>query len=122
MTKSFLLPLSTNIPPFDDTNKHKDTLLTMITPCVSVLIAVVGAELVGINNRDLNTFEVDLHHSVRMRGQIPADRLVVGESGIFSHADSQMLADSGVNAMLVGESLMRAENIGDAVKTLLFGE
>jgi indole-3-glycerol phosphate synthase len=79
----------------------------------------VGARLIGVNNRDLNTFEVDLDHTVRLREQIPADRLLVGESGIRTQADMQRLAAAGVDAVLVGESLMASEDIGAAVDSLL---
>lgn len=75
--------------------------------------------LVGVNNRDLNTFEVDLQHTVRMRKRLPSHILVVGESGIFTHEDALLLSNSGVGAMLVGESLMRQKEIGAAVKNLL---
>jgi indole-3-glycerol phosphate synthase len=79
----------------------------------------VGARLIGVNNRDLKTFDVDLDHTVRLRKQIPGDRLLVGESGIRTRADVQHLAAAGVNAILVGESLMAAEDIGAAVDLLL---
>ena len=78
-----------------------------------------GATLIGVNNRDLRTFEVDLQHTVRQRERIPAECLLVGESGISSHADATMLSAAGVNAILVGESLMRQNNIGQAVEALL---
>ena len=80
-----------------------------------------GAQLIGVNNRDLKTFEVDLEHTLRVKQALPADRLVVGESGIFTHADASRLASAGVDAMLVGESLMRAKDIGEAVRQLLLG-
>jgi len=54
-----------------------------------------------------------------MRQQIPSDKLLVGESGIFTNDDVQLLASAGVDAILVGESLMRQQDIGAAVKTLL---
>ena len=76
-------------------------------------------KLVGINNRDLNTFEIDLQHTVRMRKQIPENILLVGESGIFSYDDVLILENAGVDAILVGESLMRADDIETATKTLL---
>lgn len=76
-------------------------------------------KLVGVNNRDLNTFEVDLQHSVRVKQKLPADVTVVSESGIFTSDDVKMLHQNGVAAMLVGESLMRADDIGQAVKQLL---
>ena len=67
-----------------------------------------GALLIGVNNRDLRTFQVDLQHVVRMRRQIPADRIVVAESGIASRQDaSGCLQEQGIQAMLVGEHLMR---------------
>jgi indole-3-glycerol phosphate synthase len=78
-----------------------------------------GCPLVGVNNRDLHTFEVDLHHTIRMKESIPSDRCVVGESGIFTAADAKLLHDAGVQAILVGESLMRQPDITQAVHSLL---
>ncbi len=75
--------------------------------------------LVGVNNRDLNTFEVDLAHSIRIKNQLPDDVVMVSESGIFTAADVLLLYEAGVDAMLVGESLMRAEDIEKAVTQLL---
>lgn len=82
-------------------------------------VLATQCRLVGVNNRDLRTFETDLQHTVRMRSQIPNDRLVVGESGIRTHADVRMLGESGVSAILVGESLMRQPDIDLAVRRLL---
>jgi indole-3-glycerol phosphate synthase len=78
-----------------------------------------GCRLVGINNRDLRTFEVDLEHTLRMLSAIPSDRLVVAESGIASREDVLRLEAAGVGAMLVGESLMRQVDVGRAAATLL---
>ena len=78
-----------------------------------------GATLIGVNNRNLHTFDVDLEHTIQMRDQIPSECLLVGESGIRSHADVQRLEQAGVDAILVGESLMRESDIGAAVKKLL---
>lgn len=78
-----------------------------------------GARLVGINNRNLHTFEVDLEHTLRLRQQIPRDRAVVGESGIRTRADVLRLEAAGVQAMLVGETLMARPEIGAAVDELL---
>lgn len=75
--------------------------------------------LVGVNNRDLRSFTVDLEHTIRLRQQIPPDRLVVGESGIKTHADVQRLGAAGVKGVLVGESLMRQDDIAAAVRSLL---
>ena len=79
----------------------------------------LGATLIGINNRDLHTFEVDLDHTLRLRREIPTDRVVVGESGIRTRQDAQRLEAAGVQAMLVGESLLARPDIGAAVDELL---
>jgi len=79
----------------------------------------VGARLVGINNRNLRTFQVDLEHTLRLRREIPTDRVVVGESGIRTRGDVLRLQEAGVHAMLVGESLMARPDIGAAVDQLL---
>jgi indole-3-glycerol phosphate synthase len=78
-----------------------------------------GATLVGVNNRDLRTFQVDLEHTVRMRERIPRQCLVVGESGIRNRHDVERLEDAGVSAVLVGEHLMAQSDIGSAVRELL---
>ena len=72
-----------------------------------------------MNNRDRKTFEVDLDHTTRMRANVPLDCVFVGESGIHSRADALHLQEAGVDAMLVGESLMRQADIGQAVRQLL---
>jgi indole-3-glycerol phosphate synthase len=78
-----------------------------------------GATLVGVNNRNLHTFEVDLDHTLRLRKQIPDDCVLVGESGIRTHDDVLRLESAGVDAILVGESLTREPDIGAAVGRLL---
>ncbi len=78
-----------------------------------------GATLIGINNRDLRSFVTDLQHAIRLRQQIPADRIVVGESGIHRREDVLSLQQAGINAMLVGECLMADPDIGQAVDMLL---
>ena len=86
--------------------------------------AVLACEpkLVGVNNRDLNTFEVDLMHSIRVKQQLPPTTTFVSESGIFTHQDVQLMQANQVDAILVGESLMRNDDVGAAVKRLLFDE
>ena len=78
-----------------------------------------NAQLIGVNNRNLKTFETDLNHVIRLRKEIPTDRFVVAESGIYTPDDVSKLANENIQAMLVGESLMRQENIEYAVKHLL---
>ncbi len=78
-----------------------------------------GAHVIGVNNRNLRTFEVDLEHTLRVRRKIPHDCILVGESGIRSLQDVRRLEDAGVDAVLVGESLMRSKDIGAAVDALL---
>ncbi len=77
-----------------------------------------GAAIVGINNRDLRTFVTRLEHTLELLPKIPVDRIVVSESGIKTHADLVRLGAAGVRAVLVGESLMRAEDIGAALDAL----
>ena len=79
----------------------------------------VGAEIIGINNRDLRTFRTDLATTFRLRESIPAGKIVVSESGIYTRADVESLHDAGVNAILVGESLMRSPDIGEQVRQLI---
>ncbi len=76
-------------------------------------------DLVGVNNRDLNTFEVDLQHSISIRQSLPASITFVSESGIGSHAEVASLRAANVDAILVGESLMRSDDIESATKKLL---
>jgi indole-3-glycerol phosphate synthase len=80
-----------------------------------------GTELIGINNRDLTTFEVSLDRTIQLRKRIPQDRIVVGESGITTHADALKLQTNNIQGMLVGESLMRVPDIRQAVVDLLTG-
>ena len=77
------------------------------------------ASIIGINNRDLSTFAVDITTTERLRPLIPADRIVVSESGISDHGDIDKMRQWGVDAVLVGESLMSAPDIAAKVKELL---
>jgi indole-3-glycerol phosphate synthase len=76
--------------------------------------------LVGINNRNLQTFEVSLETTLGLLAGVPADRLLVTESGILSPEDVQRMRDAKVQAFLVGEAFMRAEDPGKALAALFF--
>jgi len=105
---------------------HNEALELGLTPLVEFYdpenlprVLAAGATLIGVNNRDLRTFVTDLNHTIRMRQDVPAECLLVGESGVHSRADVEKLAAAGVDAILVGESLMLQPDIGAAVDRLL---
>jgi indole-3-glycerol phosphate synthase len=79
----------------------------------------VDADLVGINNRDLRTFEVDLGVTERLRPLIPMDRTVVALSGVHTRADAERMAKAGVHAVLVGEALMTATDVREKMREFL---
>jgi indole-3-glycerol phosphate synthase len=78
-----------------------------------------GATLIGINNRDLRTFRTTLDHTLELLPMVPTGRAVISESGIKTNADLRRLEAAGVKGVLVGESLMRAPDIGLALDALL---
>ena len=78
-----------------------------------------GANLVGINNRDLRTFRTRLEHTLELAAGVPPDVCLVSESGIRTRADVERLRPAGVRAVLVGETLMRAPDVGAKVRELL---
>jgi indole-3-glycerol phosphate synthase len=94
-------------------------LIELYDPANLENVLETGTVLVGVNNRDLHTFAVDLDHVIRMRSRIPSHISVVAESGIFSNADVRRLHSAGIEAMLVGESLMRQNDVKQAVVQLL---
>jgi len=105
---------------------HNEVLELGLTPLVEFYepenldrVLAAGATLIGVNNRDLKSFAVDLAHTIRLREKVPLDCVFVGESGIHTRADVLRLQKAGVDAMLVGESLMREADIGAAVDRLL---
>jgi len=77
------------------------------------------SRMVGINNRNLHTFETSLETTERLAPMIPRDRMIVGESGLFTPADLARLAKAGVNAFLIGESLMRQQDVTTATRSIL---
>ena len=78
-----------------------------------------GAEIIGINNRDLKTFSTDIKTTLELAPLIPSDRIVVTESGINTREDIEQLMEAGIHCFLIGEALMRAEDIGGKLRELL---
>lgn len=79
-----------------------------------------GAEIIGINNRDLRTMRVDLTVSLKLKKLIPDDRITVSESGISSRRDVRLLADAGFDAVLIGEALMKSRDPGKRLVELRY--
>ncbi|MCL4110318.1 UNVERIFIED_CONTAM: hypothetical protein GTU68_006595, partial [Idotea baltica] len=98
-----------------------DTLIELYEPSNLSRVLATGATLIGVNNRDLRTFETSLEHTFDLKSQIPDSVALVSESGIKVHADIQRLAAAGVAGVLVGESLMRQPDIAEAVQSLMVG-
>jgi indole-3-glycerol phosphate synthase len=82
----------------------------------------LGAAMIGVNNRNLKTFEVSFETAIRLAPGIPRDRIAVAESGISAHADVLRLREHGLDTVLVGESLMRQADVAAATRSLLFGD
>lgn len=82
----------------------------------------LGADMIGINNRNLKTFEVDLATTEALAEEIPNDAVAISESGIRDAADVRRVRAAGVNAVLVGETLMRAKNVPEKMRELLLRE
>ena len=77
-----------------------------------------GARIIGVNNRDLKTFEVDVKNSIRLRELAPRDVLFVSESGIRTSEDIRRLYENEVDGVLIGETLMRSDDKKQALETL----
>lgn len=81
-----------------------------------------GARVIGVNNRNLKDFSVDVGNSARYRSMIPSDVVFVSESGIKSHNDIKSLVDNGTDAVLIGETLMRAQDKKAMLRELRYGK
>jgi indole-3-glycerol phosphate synthase len=96
-----------------------DALVEVHTEPEAVVAAAAGATLIGVNTRDLATLEVDPNRFAVVRRALPAGAVLVAESGVRDHADVRAAADAGADAVLVGETLVRADDPAAAVRGLL---
>ncbi len=96
-----------------------DTLIEIYEPKNLQSVLELSPKLMGINNRNLKTFVTDLEHSIQLSLQVPDSTLLVSESGIRSREDVLRLQEAGIKAILVGETLMKADPIGGKVHELL---
>ena len=78
----------------------------------------IGARIIGVNNRDLRTFNIDIQNSINLRKYVPSDIIFVSESGIKTHEDIQTLRENNVNAVLIGETFMRSADKKRELQTL----
>ncbi len=96
-----------------------EALVEVYEPANVERVLKLNPPLIGVNNRNLQTFKTDLNHTISLRKQIPDHILLVGESGIHTRADVLQLQSGGAHAILVGESLMRSADIGSRVRDIL---
>lgn len=95
------------------------TLIEIYEPENLDRVLSLNPRIVGVNNRNLKTMTIDLDHSLRLRERVPEDVLFVSESGIHSRSDVERLLRAGVQAMLVGETLMRSAEVEATIRELL---
>lgn len=95
-----------------------DSIVEVHTEEEALTAIEIGARIIGINNRNLNTFEVDLKTTGKLMEQIPKDKLVISESGIKTAEDILYLKNMGIRGLLIGETLMRSVDIGTAIEEL----
>jgi indole-3-glycerol phosphate synthase len=99
-----------------------DALVEVHTSDEMKRAASCGAKLIGVNNRDLRTFEVSLDTSLALAREAPSGTLLISESGLHSSADLQRLRNAGYHGFLIGETLMRADNPEEELRSLRNGQ
>jgi indole-3-glycerol phosphate synthase len=82
----------------------------------------IDAEIIGINNRDLKTLNIDLNTTFEIKKEIPEGKITVGESGIKTREDVLKMEDAGIDAMLIGTTFMQAADIGKKIDELMKGD
>lgn len=96
-----------------------DVLIELYDPENLDRVLKLEPDLVGVNNRDLRSFVTDLEHSIGLSQRVPEGTVFVSESGIRTHHDVERLLGAGIRAILVGESLMRSPDVGEALRQLV---
>jgi indole-3-glycerol phosphate synthase len=97
-----------------------DTLVEVHTSQELQRALKLDARLIGVNNRDLHTFDTDLNTTLQLKADVPTDRIIVTESGIHSAQDVMTMRQQQIETFLVGEAFMRADNPGDEMRRLFF--
>jgi indole-3-glycerol phosphate synthase len=98
-----------------------DSLVEVHDEAEMEIAVEAGAEVIGVNNRNLHSLEVDLDTTFRLLSDVPAGTVVVAESGITRHEDVEALEEAGIDAILVGEALMGADDPAQAIRALMGG-
>ena len=100
-------------------NYNMDVLVETHTYDEIIMANQLKTNLIGINNRNLKTMEVDINNTINLKKHIDADKIIVAESGLKNHKDLIMLKENGINIFLIGESLMKEQDLESATKKIL---
>ncbi len=116
--------LGDTLPKFVNKSKELEleTLVEVRDKDQAKFATSVDADIIGINNRDLRTMEIDLSRTERISRYIPEDTVLLSESGIKNRADVEKILEAGADAVLVGTSIMKSNNVEGKVRELVFGD